>query len=292
MPTFENRHLFHANAVAFGAHIRRRRDFYIPATASSCLPATGGVGTAEGRGEHCNEMISFTHASTRVFGDYRDPKEAVEYTHGNYGENTLATITQTEASISGLRIKVGGRTFHAEFLQARMDNLSDTEGPTRFHHLSTTFHRLSVDGARFTVRTHCDVLERLDTRTKLYDAYHNDESFHESYGRCIATPAPHWPSVVGIRPRLPKSGPILGTVVTGIDWEDQPHRDDEIEGNRIKIKNFGSIHFGEILVEANHRRLTLLRFQLGCPDGGECAAVDISANGTRIPPRVDGGDQE
>ena len=58
----------------------------------------------------------------------------------------------------------------------------------------------------------------------------------------------------------------------------------EILGHRLTIDGFGRIYFGEIVIDENMRRVTLLRFELGSPIGGEAAFVEAHSNGGGYPP--------
>ena len=50
------------------------------------------------------------------------------------------------------------------------------------------------------------------------------------------------------------------------------------------VPNFGKIYFGEMFITGESRRLTMVRFQLGSPDGGEVAAAEGETNGGTWPP--------
>lgn len=49
----------------------------------------------------------------------------------------------------------------------------------------------------------------------------------------------------------------------------------EIEGNVMHLPDFGSIHFGEILIARSYRRISMLRFQLGSPVEGQ---IEVSSS--------------
>ncbi len=80
-------------------------------------------------------------------------------------------------------------------------------------------------------------------------------------------------------------GIIYATVVTNLEWEGKAPDETLKVGNSVVIKGFGSIYFGEILIEEGFRRLTLLRFQLGSQVGGSGSAAEIQTNGSTWPPQ-------
>jgi hypothetical protein len=47
----------------------------------------------------------------------------------------------------------------------------------------------------------------------------------------------------------------------------------------LSIKQFGLIHFGEVLVTRQSRRVVMLRFEMGCPVEGNCSASIAEGDG-------------
>jgi len=47
----------------------------------------------------------------------------------------------------------------------------------------------------------------------------------------------------------------------------------------VYVPDFGKLVFGEILITALSRRLTLLRLELGSPEGGDVACAEVESNG-------------
>lgn len=300
--SIEKRFIFHANAVAFAAHIRRPKDFQIKAVASSCLPTTGGLAEASATRQSFGDVISFESASSSASGDYADARRAADFTKGNFGENELSTQTFVEARVSGLRI-IGARdqvgstgfpkpvTFAVKDLHARLESASDRRGPNAFRGLEANIHGVSVDGNELIVTTAPEVCSHYETYDKLVKAYHDDSNFRKQYGEMFYHTGNE---KTGIGALLSKSsipgagGMIVGTVVTGLRWAGPPAVGAEIRGNRLVIPGIGHVFFGEIIYEQNARRLTLLRFQLGSPTGGEGSACDVDSNGGTWPPQPSG----
>lgn len=288
-PPIEKRFFFHANSVALAAHIRRREEFFVSAVASACLPATGGIAQGLGNGQSFRGMISYEAASTNVFGDFADRTAAVAFTRGNHGNNQLPTVTVAEGQITNLQISIGGRMVRVGEMTARMDVYSDRQGAPQFHSLSSSFQSVSVDGVALHVANNCDVFSKYDTKKRLLSAYKDDAAFRKEHAAQFFSPGICRRTWFGrSRVVLPEIGGIVyGTIVTGLSWRGDAPKGAVIDGNRVTIEGFGSIYLGEILIEEGFRRLTLLRFQLGSPDGGEGAAIDLQCNGTGWPPRLD-----
>jgi hypothetical protein len=53
----------------------------------------------------------------------------------------------------------------------------------------------------------------------------------------------------------------------------------EVEGHTIKVPHFGKIALAEVFAGRNIRTLTMLRFELGSPDGGGGSSGSGTGNG-------------
>lgn len=293
----EKRPIFHGNAVALSAHIRRPRDFFVPAVASSCLPVTGGLAEADSPRQSFHDIISFDSASSRVVGDFIDLQKAAEYTRGNHGQNDLPTMTIAECRVRGLKIQVPGtdsdrRTFIADQLEIQAESSAERRRPTEFRSLRTVIEGVSVDGNVLNVTTDTDLFSQNETKEKLCAAFEQSRSFRKRYGqRFYATGESSnsgclgW--LFGAKNRIPEArGVIVATIVTTIKWDGKPAPGTEIRGNQLIIDGLGSIYFGEIVIEQDFRRVTLLRFQLGSPHGGEGAVCETQSDTHVWPPKT------
>jgi hypothetical protein len=287
-PPVEKRFIFNGAAVALAAHIRRPNDLFIRAVAPTTLPVTGGLAEVQASGQNFHEIISFESASSRTLGDFADIHSAAGFTNGNHGQNGLSTHTFVESSVDGLKIDVpldtgkGRRVFAVKQLHIRLESASDRRNPIAFRSLETTFTEVSVDGVPLKVNTVADVFSQHETKAKLVQRYEKDGDFRKRYGNLFfPTGGPTG------RNEIPNSkGMIYGTVVTGLEWQGKkPDKTDVIGTNRLKIEGLGTLYFGEIFIEENYRRVTLIRFQLGSSYGGDMSACEAQGNGSTWPPQ-------
>jgi|KBSMisStaDraftv2_1062788.scaffolds.fasta_scaffold115471_1 hypothetical protein len=287
-PPVEKRFIFNGAAVALAAHIRRPNDLFIRAVAPTALPVTGGLAEVQASGQNFHEIISFESASSRTLGDFADIHSAAGFTNGNHGQNELSTHTFVESSVDGLKIDVpldtgkGRRVFAVKQLHVRLESASDRRNPIAFRSLETTFTEVSVDGVPLKVNTVADVFSQHETKAKLVQRYEKDGDFRKRYGNLFfPTGGPTG------RNEIPNSkGMIYGTVVTGLEWQGKrPDKTDVIGTNRLKIEGLGTLYFGEIFIEENYRRVTLIRFQLGSSYGGDMSACEAQGNGSTWPPQ-------
>jgi hypothetical protein len=163
----------------------------------------------------------------------------------------------------------------------------------------------ALDDYPLVVEFRKDVYSEYDTKNKLCDAYKSSEDFRQNCGHLfhdLPDDEEHEHGGNGQTGRraatagggqgaeehcLPEAdGIICCTVVERISWADRnrPHPKARINGNRIEFQDFGYIYVGEMCVAKNRKQLTMMRIQLGSPQGGELALDDGSSNGHSWPP--------
>ncbi len=257
--------------------------------ASSCLPVTGGLAQAEAGAQSFHDLISFGSAATRATGDFSDARGAADYTQGNHGENNLPTNTFVESTVKGFKI-TSGRVFSVDELLVRQENTSDRRSPTSFRSLHVTISGVSVDGHTLVVKTNPEIFSEHDTKEKLKQVFERDNDFRKQCGHQFFLPGePPEQNPLGklfSKSEIPEAdGLIYGTIVTSLTWASTPAPETEIDQNRLIISGLGSIYFGEIIIEEDFRRITLVRFQLGSPYGGDGSTCEVQSNGQTWPPK-------
>ena len=118
-----------------------------------------------------------------------------------------------------------------------------------------------------------DIFQRFDTRAKLLAAV-DDPKFVKQHGH-------HFYLAGQERRRVVREGGyVIGTIVRKISWKGTPMPGARIDDNSIVVPDFGTIHFGEILITAAERRVSMLRLALGSPEGGAEVYSEVATNGT------------
>jgi hypothetical protein len=79
-------------------------------------------------------------------------------------------------------------------------------------------------------------------------------------------------------------GTVKCTIVKEMHWDGEPHPAATIHGHVVKVPDFGKIYFGEMYITGDSRRLTMVRFQLGSPHGGEVVAAEGQSGSGGWPP--------
>lgn len=287
----DRRFIFHGNAVALAAHIRGPGDFLVPAVASSCLPVTGGVAEAESAGRNFNDIISYDSASTTVKGDYVDGQGVAELARGKQAQSQLPAMTTAECRVTGLKIHSGSDEFRADELELQAVSTANPERHTEFASLRTAFRGISVNGYRLKVETDTELFTKYETKEKLCRAYEQSGQFRKRYGKrfyptgkssnagCLG-----W--LFGAKNRIPEAGGVIvATLVPVLDWEPKPAPGTKIRGNKLIIDGLGSIYFGEVIIEEEFRRVTLIRFQLGSSNVGEGTVCEVQSDTHPWPPK-------
>ncbi len=286
----ERRFLFRGSASGIGGHLRRPRGIIIPTKASAALPIIGGLSESKCGPGVIGRTISFRSALARAEGDYAPSEKAAEFTHGNYAENNLPTITRVTAQVRGLRIVNSGKGSSREVKLTSAGFTLESRAPERgaepeIRGKDVVFSGLSVDGIRLNV-TFVPWLEELATFSSLRDAYERDDKFFEEYGCCFcklpvraAKGSRKLPVTQGSDP-----GTVFYTIVKKIEWEKAGASDITIDGNRITIPEFGSVYLGEMFASGNEKRLSMMRVMLGSPEGGEVEVAGGDSNGHTFPP--------
>jgi hypothetical protein len=285
----EKRYLFSAHASAFGGHIRRPNDFFLPTAASTNLPIIGGSDTAEIRGYEHEGVAKFDYAATSVVGDYVDRKRAVEYTRGNHGDNNLAVESHLKATVQGLsitnRVPNGvGKTIRIGTLALRMDLYDERKGkPPAIRPVEATFENVEIDGHVLQVNSVHTMFSERDTYDKLASAF-QDAAFYREFGSCFRGPVKTSGFFKSKRELPEQNGIVAATIVKSLEWRGAPHERAVLDRNRVYLPDFGSLYFGEVFLTRTKRRITMVRVQLGSPDGGDAAAIDGGMEGNGWPP--------
>jgi len=309
----DKRFIFSGSAVAFGGRIRRPDDLFLKAAAASHLPVTGGLSESHVTGPdvsqyHYKEYLRFSEAYSRAHGDYSDPRKAAEFTHGNHGLNDLPVSTVVESRLLDLRVDADAdaaertprRIFQAKKLEVHMQTATNWSGEqSTMRSLSVAFDGITLStvtqgtsgAVELKVITAPQVFSDNETKAKLIDKYAKDGDFRKKFATCFHPLGDGDKGFLGNlvgKHEIPHAdvGPIVATFVTGLEWEGGVAPEGtEILGNRLTISGLGRIYFGEIIINDNYQRVTLLRFELGSNVGGSASAGEASSNGTPWPPQ-------
>ena len=108
-------------------------------------------------------------------------------------------------------------------------------------------------------------------------AFQTKQSVYQKYRgrfshRTGALPEFHQPI-----PRV-SNGYVVCSIVNAVKW-----RGKTITGNVLQLTGFGTIYFGEVLMNEYSRRFTLVRLAMGSNVQADVALAEGDANGSWIP---------
>jgi hypothetical protein len=222
-------------------------------------------------------LVSFDSVTTSAHGDYVDPEQGVGTTLGTVAFDAAPTVTRVRAAVRGLvimdRVKVAhaamGLTAHSA--EGREQPSIRLEG--------NVLDGVSIDGHRLAITLAEDFYRDCDTKDRLAKRHAAGLSPREAR---MFLPAG---SGAGKSNGLPEAnGTVKCSIVQEIHWDGPAHPTATIHDHVVEVPDFGKIYFGEMFITGGSRRLTMVRFQLGSPDGGEMAAAEGETNPGMWPP--------
>jgi hypothetical protein len=262
----KRRFIFNGSAAAYGGRFVRPDDVVLASSGGSALSVAGGRSEWKDRGIRFGKSFRVARAETSATGLVDSLRDAIRVTHGKLPADALSATTTVTARVRGA--EVGGAPplkrgdpreplMKVADVTASMTSRSAEPG----YESSVVVDNAAIsvvtfDGHRLRVDVDIEPFKRHDTRAKVLAAkdiirQHGDQDM------------------------------ILATIVKGLAWLGKPFPGAEfINSNGVYILNLGRFYFGEILIKASERRLTMIRMQLGSPTGGDGVFIDVDTNGT------------
>ena len=271
------RFVFRGNAAAFGGRFVRPDDVFLEMPGASSLSVVGGrsVATFRGPAENFKGYLSFDSATTFAEGQFDDRKQAIALTHGKVREETLVTSTRVRAEINRLTVGTEKRLTIGRMV-AELRSISPRRGASEptIPVGEVEISGLAIDGFGLRVIFDSTPFVEHDTHAKLARMI-SKAAFAKQYG----------PQFFANRAgSIKQRKQIHATLAARIEWEGEKNPRAEIAANNlVVVKDFGKIFFGEILINAGSRRLTLLRLELGSDGGGQAGGPDVDINGSFSP---------
>jgi hypothetical protein len=130
--------------------------------------------------------------------------------------------------------------------------------------LGSAFENLRIGGYEFKIRLRHELLLNSKTHADLVKKVASDKKS----GKMAAT----------------KGKVTVCSLVEEIETDFPGLSAGDKRGHVVEIPHFGTISFAELICQEGTKTLTMLRFDLGSPDGGKGTAVEIAMNGPEYPP--------
>jgi hypothetical protein len=187
-----------------------------------------------------------------------DAEKGVATTRGEVAFDAVPTETRVTASVQDLEIL--GKVRVGLAAMGLISRSADGAGQPTIRPDGCRLDDVRIGDARLKITLAEDFYRECDTLDKLAQKHR-----------------------AGLEPPV-ANGTVRCTIVQKIEWDGPKHPDAEIHGHVVVVRDFGKIYFGEMFISAHSRRLTMVRFQLGSPDGGEVTAADGETNPGLFPP--------
>jgi hypothetical protein len=236
---------FHAEGHAFSATFHRPVPHFIEALAATSLPTIGGHAHSRIENYSAPRLISFKAAHTHVSGSFED--------------DTIAT-THATTSIENYNLL---DFITADRITARLTSehkLGEDEG--HIIAIGSAFDNLRIGGYPVTVKLRHEVFLKNKTHAALAKELESDKK----NGRITAN----------------KGGLLLCSLVDEIITDFPGLSAADKKKHVLEIPHFGTIALAELLCEKGTKTLTMLGFELGCPDTASGTTAQARTNG--LPP--------
>lgn len=262
----KRRFIFNGSAAAYGGRFVRPDDVVLASSGGSALSVAGGRSEWKARDIRLGKSFRVARAETSATGLADDLGAAIRVTHGKLPAEALTATTTVSARVRG--VEVGGAPplergepreplMKVADVSASMTSKSAEPGAESSVVVdNASISVVTFDGHRLRVDVDIEPFKRYDTRAKLLAAK-NVIRQHGDQDR------------------------IFSTIVRGLAWLGKPFPGAEfINSNGVAVPSLGRFYFGEILIKASQRRLTMIRMELGSPTGGVGVFIDVDTNGT------------
>ena len=275
---------YHASAHALSGELTRPVQRVIEVQAGISLPSTGGVGSSHVENFRVDEVVSVKRAYSHVAGSVKEEN------------NKKIHTTHATATVEGLNIL---DVVTADRVVARLSSSFEEpppEKPGPFEgkvlQVGSKFVNLSIAGYEVDVELDHELLSlELGTFAAVRDSF-------KARGSTLRQIADETLKARGVnralRDLLAPEGVLLCSIVKEVHFKEpgfcEPHEDKNkkkfippgvqpIGRHAYHVVDFGDVFLAEVLCQHGRKTLTMLRIELGSPNGGGFIAAEASSDG-------------
>lgn len=279
-------YFYQASAYGLAAEIERPVRQSIPTQAAVVLSDAGGTGSS---GQVVNfsvpPFVSFKAAHSEVGGSFDDCHNI----HTTYAQATIERLNIFD-------MVTADRVVARLTIYSPMDG--DPEGENSFSITGSHFENLRVAGHLIDLRLATDTLHQLDTYSKIEKTYRAgkeadllpwgnqnekrldeleklEEQYHPLMG--IGRRAKAWKHKNAQR----RGGAYWCSAAGHLNLHDQV-KGTELQGfgGILLIPKFGILRLAELIIQPDHRHLTMFHVEMSSPSFGSCNGGGVSGGGT------------
>ncbi|HVM74291.1 MAG TPA: choice-of-anchor P family protein [Candidatus Saccharimonadales bacterium] len=249
--------LYHAWAHAFSGHFTRPIERLIEVQAGVSLPITGGHGSSRVENFRFNETVSFKSGYSQVSGSEKFIDDRCIHT-------TLATSV-----VEGLNIL---DVITADRIVSRVASSWETGSEPESVVIGSRFENLRIAGHEIEVELHHELALQMKTFADARKQFASNSEFR----KMAESPFGAW--------KLPKKIEPQGVIVCSLVKELKPEKCPGIKqhghhGHVLEIPEFGKVYLAELVQTHGTKTLTMIRFELGSPNGGGGSSGQSGTNG-------------
>jgi hypothetical protein len=270
---------YHASAHALSGELTRPVQRMIEVQAGISLPSTGGVGSSFVENFRVDEVVSFKRGYSHVSGSVKEEN------------NRRIHTTHATAAVEGLNILdvVTADRIVARLSSSFEEPLAGAPKPTEGKVLlvGSKFENLSIAGCPLDVELDHQLFLGLGTFDAVRTAWETAGS--RLKGMASKVHAALLRDQKNLPPKLAPEGGLFSSIVAQVHFKDPgfgkrqgefKHAGIEPLGDHgFDVVDFGKIFLGEVLCQHGRKTLTMLRVELGSPNGGGVTVVEGSSNG-------------
>ena len=214
------------------------------------IPGQASVSLSQTGGETYSVIRDFNWKGLIAFD------EASAYVTGSIdhgSRNTLSTVTVRNLNVANM--------VHADLVVARVSSRHDPGSPEgQITFAGSMIRNLTIAGETVDVA--------FDTRP--FTALPTYSDFAKNLNRVGAT--------------NPRRSPHSELITASLVSERVECSAGECDGYTVNIPEFGTIYIAQVIIKPSYRRVSMLRFELGCPIGGSVEACGGESNGAEYWP--------
>lgn len=230
----------------------------IPGPPAAALAVVGGFSRGSGGAAKPHDSFSWAATLAEARGEL--------LTNGHYQ-------TKVTSSISKVWARNNPHIFEAGLLRVTLvsDHASQSKASIRL--TEAVFggpEGMRLDGDPIEVETNND-LSNNPTMDAFEDKYQTDRAFFTRNQTSLLSAS------VSFGDPMPRTsgGYAMTSIVQRVKWRNKTYN-----GNVLQLSGFGTLYFGEVLMNDNNRRLTMVRLRMGSALGAEVAYAEADPNGT------------
>jgi len=270
---------YHASAHALSGELTRPEQRLIEVQAGISLPSTGGAGSSSVENFRVDEIVSFKRGYTQVSGSAkREPNKVIHTTHATAAIEGLNILDVVTADRIVARLS-------SSFEEPPPGGPKATEG--RVLLVGSKFENLRIAGYPVDVELDHELFLELGTFSAVRDAWKVKEGklrqasseTHKAFGLDDKV----------LPDQIEPGGGMFSSIVKEVHFKDPGfgNRQGEFKHAGVQrlgrhayyVVDFGKIFLGEILCQHGRKTLTMLRVELGSPNGGSFNVVEGTSNG-------------